>query len=272
MLWFPPFTRGSRHAARPAPLARWALLCAALLWFGLPQAAARELRLVYEEYPPYEYSEDGQAQGINVDIIREACKRLQLTPRFLSVPWMRALRMVRGGDADGIFSLFSTAERLQFLYFPSEPLSLERNVLVATADATPVIKRLDDLKGLRVGVVAGNSYGIDFDSSAWIARHPVTGSEGLLRKQAAGRTDVSVSNEWVARFLSQKLALEERLVFLDYTVSTEPLYVAFAKAKGEQSKALSESFARVLRQMRQEGVIDAIVAKHLASLNSPADG
>lgn len=257
--------RNARCADQPARLIRLLCLCSALLWCALSQAEPREVRLVYEEYPPYEYSVNGQAQGINVDILREACMRLGLAPRFVSVPWVRALRMAHDGDVDGIFSLFSTEDRLQFLYFPSEPLSLERNVLVATAGAVPVIERLDDLKGLRVGVVDGNSYGAEFDSSDWIAKQPVTGSEGLLRKQAAGRTDVSVSNEWVARYLVRKLALDDRLVFLDYTVSTEPLYVAFSKAKGEQSKVLSESFARVLKQMREEGVIDAIVARHLAN-------
>lgn len=228
------------------------------------------VHLVFEDYPPYEYVEGGQPVGVHVSILREAAARLGVPLRLESMPWLRAIHVAEQGDVDGIFSLFKTPDRSRFLVFPDHPLSMETNVLL-TSRARPVqVLSRDDLRGKSVGVVAGNAYGEWFDAADWIDRQPVTGSERLLLKQAYGRTDVSVSNARVARFLIERLRLQERILMLDFVVAEAPLWVGFSRAKGGRSERLAAQFSAALKAMQEEGQIDAILRQH--DLESAAAG
>jgi hypothetical protein len=86
-----------------------------------------------------------------------------------------------------------------------------------------------------------------------------------LLKQADARTDVSVSNVSVARFLIDRLQLQEQILVLDFVVSEEPLYVAFPRAKGEASQRLAKQFAATLRELQDEGRTEAILRQYGAS-------
>jgi polar amino acid transport system substrate-binding protein len=241
-----------RHAQRRVARALFALL--AMLGGGSTRAVEPPtLHLVFEDYPPYEFLDQGQPTGIHVSLLREVAERLNIRLRLESLPWLRAIDLAEHGEVDGIFSLFRTAERERFLVFPEQPLSLETNVLLTSARRPVAVARRDDLRGLSVGVVAGNAYGAWFDSADWIDRQPVTGSERLLLKQADARTDVSVSNVSVARFLIERLQLQEQILVLDFVISEEPLYVAFPRARGEASQRLASQFGAALRELREAG-------------------
>lgn len=244
-----------------------------LLWISATAelCAQPPLHFVFEDYPPYEYVEQGQVLGIHLSILREVAQRLQLEVRFEALPWLRALHMAEVGEVDGIFSLFQTEERDRFLLFPSQPLSMETNVLFTARQHPVLVRSPEDLRGKSVGVVAGNAYGEWFDSADWIDKQAVTGSERLLLKQADGRTDLSVSNAWVARFLIDKLQIQDRIRQLDFVVSEAPLYIGFPRAKGDQSERLARQFSETLQSMRAEGRIDAIIAEQRLDSPMPAE-
>lgn len=250
-----------RRLAAGAPAGAWRRMLAGLLsgLLALASAAgAAPLHLVFEDYPPYEYLDGGEPTGINVRILREVGERLGLALRLEPLPWMRAIHLAEHGEVDGIFSLFKNAERERFLVFPDVALSRETNVLLTSRLRPVAVASREDLRGKSVGVVAGNAYGSWFDAADWIDKHPVTGSERLLRKQADGRTDVSVSNAQVANFLIQRLQLQDQLIVLDFIVSDEPLYIAFPRARGAQSERLAQQFSATLQAMQEEGRIEAI--------------
>ena len=91
-------------------------------------AAEKKMLLVCEEYPPYQYSENGRVVGIHNDIVEEAAKNLGIKVEIILVPWPRALQMVKTGKADGIFSIFKTKEREEYLYFPKWGISKAKNI------------------------------------------------------------------------------------------------------------------------------------------------
>jgi len=192
---------------------------------------AEELLFVCELYPPYEYIDKGQIQGFEIEVIREACSRMHADPVFRVYPWSRALSMIRKGQADAIFSLFKNSERLRFLYYPAQNISYEHNIIIARQDFDVKISRVSDLKGLSVGVMSGYSYGKEFDSFDQMRKEVCQDPENLIDKLIAGRMDVAVINDFVFRDLRRNKKATAGLKIL-CTISTEPLYVAFSKAKG----------------------------------------
>jgi len=224
-------------------------------------AKAQKLTLVYESYPPYVYSEGGKLMGTDVDIIREACKRIGCNPEFLDRPWKRAVEEVKAGQADGIFSLFKTDERTAFLYFPSESLSFEKNIIIAKKGKGIKAGKIDDLKGKSIGVVVDYSYGDAFDGYKNIKREVCKSNEELLKKLDGERMDVAIINELVFNNLVKKMGMKGKMEII-YQQSDDPLFIAFSMAKGEKAKKLAADFSRVLAEMRKKGDLKKIISKY----------
>lgn len=237
------------------------IVLAALLLFPLT-ASAEKVIFVTEDYPPYVYEENGRATGFDSDTIREVCKRLGIEPKFRFLPWKRALSQVKRGTAHAIYSLMRTDERSEFLYYPSEILCVDKNVIFGRKGSGIKVLCLDDLKEITLGVVVEYSYGPTFDEFKGLTKEYCRNTEILLRKLNAKRMSVAIANEYVAKHLLKKMELKNRFEVL-FKVSEDPMYVAFSKALGQKGKDLSEKFSQVLEQLKREGVIQKNIDKYL---------
>ncbi len=236
--------------------------CFILFWLLLPVVAfAEEAVFVSEDYPPYEYTENGTVIGFDADIIREACSRIGIEAKFKQWPWKRAMAKVKDGSVDAIFSLFRTPEREAFLVFPSEPLSAEKNVVIVRKGSPLQLAKIDDLKGKQVGVVVEYSYGTEFDNYGGIEKEVCKSTENLLQKLDGKRMDIAVINEHVLRFLNRKLGFQNRFD-IKFVLNEDPMYVGFSKAKGARSQELAARLSNALKQMRLEGKIEEIMAAY----------
>ena len=59
--------------------------------------AQQTITVVFEEWPPYEYTQGNKVVGIDTEVLEEACRRIGVTPQFRSLPWARALKQVKVG-------------------------------------------------------------------------------------------------------------------------------------------------------------------------------
>ncbi len=235
----------------------WMIVCG----FSLT-AEAEKLVFVSNEFPPYTMSQEGQASGIHVDIIREFCTRNGIEPEIRIVPWARALMEVKEGDAIGIFPAVKTDERTGFLWYPSEPLGSDKNVIVMLKGTGENITTLDDLKQKTVGVVRGYSYSPEFDTHQGVKKDESVDDAMMLRKLAEGRTEFAVGEEGNLQFLSLHIGIELETALILFE---DPNYVAFSKASGKQGQALADTFAQTMRQFRKEGVIEHIIARYIGA-------
>lgn len=117
------------------------------LFFSPVGALAEKLVFVTTDWPPYIMSKDGKLTGLDTEIVLELCKRLGFEADIQKVPWKRALKYVKEGVADAIFTPRRTEERAEFLYYPSEPLHIERTAIFAEKGSGMNISRINDLKG-----------------------------------------------------------------------------------------------------------------------------
>jgi len=223
-------------------------------------ATAETLTFTFSDFPPFEYTEKDLFVGINTEIIKEACKRLHIKPVFIELPWKRALKNTKRGKADAVFSLFKNAERVKHYSFPEENLNTVRMVLVTNRESGVKINTLGDLRGKRVGIFLGSSYGAAFDNDKSIIKEAAPTNESLIRMQAAGRIDITVIDERVVKFWSKKIGMEDTFKILDFIVTENPTYVAFSKAKGNKNWAAM--FSGVLKEMKNDGFIEEINKKY----------
>ncbi len=184
---------------------------------------------VAEEYPPYEYLQDGKFAGLDIEMISRAAEKAGVKVRFEFFPWKRCLDMVTTGQADAIFSLSKTTERQGFLYFPDQYLGPEKNVILANPEFKGDVRKQADLKGLSVGVITEYAYGTEFDDDIAINKLPAQDMEELLRMLNGRRFPLCIANLPIAVYYLKKMGYKD-IRQLSWVVSDDPLYLGISKA------------------------------------------
>jgi polar amino acid transport system substrate-binding protein len=264
----PPGLRGSlRHGL---------LLFAACAVFVLLLAGAGRcapLVLVTLVSPPLEYEADGQAAGMNVEVVREALRRMGREASIRFVPWKRALEMVRTGSAQGIIDAGYSAERAAYLNYPAENIYLEEiYAFKRTGDAFTLDEDLGNAAIFHIGAGRGFFYGARMDKAlreGWFkdvtlvrnvdqglrmllaghldmllgVRVPVV--DELRRMGAAGSVDVVPMTETGEEYL------------LDFS----PTYLAFSRAA--TPPGLADEAGEALRSMKVDGTYERIRSRYL---------
>lgn len=223
----------------------------ALLAAGLPGSAAlaeaRKLAVVYTEWFPYTYTENGTAAGFEIETLREVLKGMGREAEFIEYPWKRCLSTLEEGQADALVSLLETPRREKFTIFPEEHISASRTVFFTAANNTVAFNGdFGDLKGRKIGVIMGFSYGEAFDRAGFLDKEPGVDVNILINRVVSGRNDLAAENEAVAKASATRLGVRDKLRFLEPPIHSQKLYVGFARARGhgrlaaEFSKALAK--------------------------------
>lgn len=226
----------------------------AVFMFLLPSRGLAEETLVvhFEEYPPYEFIEKGGVKGVNVALMREAFRRMGVTPSFVPMPWKRAVYELKNGNIFALASGFKTPEREVFAYYPSESLAMEEVVVVVPTVSGVTISSISDLYGLSVGVVREYAYGKDFDSRRGLKKIEAASNPQLLKMLMSQRMDVAIMNKRVANALAQKMNITGHIRFA-YSMNKEPLYLLFSRKRGDKARKLAQRFDAALKSMREDG-------------------
>lgn len=227
-----------------------------LLSFSSTGASADELIVAYAEWPPYIFIKDRKVDGILTDIVNEVCKRLRIAPRFRLLPWKRALMYMRKGKADALLAPIYTKKRAEFMYYPSEPVNMEKTVFLTWKGSGIKVNGLGDLKGKLIGVVRGYSHGSEFDNYPGLKKLPCNDGKQLVKVLAKKRIDIAVGETDALRFIAKQIGIPVEVI---YVLNETPGYITFSKkALGPKGKILAEKFSRTLRQLKKEGLIGKI--------------
>ena len=106
-----------------------------------------------DEYEPYTYiDENCELTGIDIDLAREACRRIGRRPEFMAVKWDSKKEALKNGEVDCIWSCLSMTGR-ENEYSWAGPYMNSRIVIVV--DRNSDIDTISDLKNKRVSVMTG---------------------------------------------------------------------------------------------------------------------
>jgi len=232
-----------------------------ILFFSPAIVPAEKLVISFAAWPPYTMIKDGQASGIDVETARELCGRLGIEPKFREFPWKRALKYMKTGKVDALLTPRRTREREEFIYYPSEPMRIEKAVLLARKGSGIKATGLEELRGKRVGVVRGYAYAPELDSNQEIERIVCNDDEQLVRILAKGRVPlIAGAEEGSMRYLCKQAGFEIEVVCV---LDGIPTYIGFSKkALGEKTRGLAEKFSKALRQLKEEGFIKKIESRY----------
>jgi len=228
---------------------------------GLICAQVIEISAVFPTWEPYGYVENGKAAGFEIEIFAAVMKNMGIKVEFLHQPWKRCLYSVKNGTADVVISTLKVNERTEYLYYPDEPISINRTALFTAIDKDIVFNgSLEGLKNFTIGVTNGFSYGPAFDSCDFLKKDASTETEAVVIKVLLGRNELGVGNVAVIKIIAKKNNASHKIRFLEPLLHSQKLYVGFSKAK--KHKHLTADFSIALSEFRKSTEYKNIMKKY----------
>ena len=215
-----------------------------------------------DNYPPFHYEDaNGQPTGIDVDLAREACRRLGYRPEFHQVVWENKDQELAAGNIDCLWGSFTMTGR-EDLYQWAGPYLYSRQMVLVRADSD--IATLADLAGKRVAVQATSKPETVFLERPEPERVPEVGEvycfstmEEVYSAIRKGFVDAIAGHEGAMRTFMEDSPGSWRI--LDQSLLVSALGVAFPKGTNE---SLSAQLTAVLQEMQKDGTTKAIVEKY----------
>jgi len=215
-------------------------------------------------YPPYEYSENGQMAGPNIEIVYEAFQRLGIDVEIKEYPWSRVLDMVKTGELDGVIDVFDLYNRREYIIYPEEPIGLTQQRLMSLKSSEITYSgQVESLSNHTIGIVQDYSYGKSFDDSIDAGLVNVEFSQKSadnFTKLFEGRVDLIIDDiAYSMNYLAEN-GLTNDIKVLHPSISSTYSYLGLSKTKGLFT--LREDIDSVLKEMKADGSFYDILNTH----------
>ncbi|WP_163832788.1 substrate-binding periplasmic protein [Spartinivicinus ruber] len=185
-------------------------------------------------YPPNEMVVDNVLTGFHIDLVEIIAKRLGYNCKFRSLPWKRALEMVKQGTAEAITYSVKNKVREKYLYF------LKGNILSTVENRFFILKKqlnsivysgeYRSLVPYRIGVLIAYSYESEFNKADYLKKIYVKKAESQLIKMLVNnRFDIAVGDFTRIKYLATQSGDINKIAFLEPPISKNDVYIAFSK-------------------------------------------
>lgn len=215
-----------------------------------------------DNYPPFHYEDaNGQPTGIDVDLAKEAFRRMGYQAVFVTIDWEDKQDLVERGEIDCIWGSFSIDGR-EDQYLWTEPYLYSRQVVAVRQDSD--IQTLADLAGKRVAVQSTTK-----PEELFLAH---TDPRIPRVAEVFSLQDRELIYPYLSKGYADALAAHETAILqcmsdysLDYRILDEPLLtvglgVAFART---DQRGLDKELSRTFEEMRADGSLEQIVGRYL---------
>lgn len=204
---------------------------------------------------------NGQPTGIDVDLAKEAFRRMGYQAVFVTIDWEDKKDLVERGEIDCIWGSFSIDGR-EDQYLWTEPYLYSRQVVAVRQDSD--IQTLADLAGKRVAVQSTTK-----PEELFLAH---TDPRIPRVAEVFSLQDRELIYPYLSKGYADALAAHETAILqcmsdysLDYRILDEPLLtvglgVAFART---DQRGLDKELSRTFEEMRADGSLEQIVGRYL---------
>ena len=247
-------------------LSRIFLLVVVIIVYCKPcLAEMNDIIVATEEWPPFRIA-DGtskkQYSGIDVDLLKEIAKRLNVTFKIKRYPWARCLDFMKSGKVDMITGLAYTSERAKYTLFSEIPYFKVFPAFYLQKGKGHLIKKYEDLYRFTVGYSIDSTYFEPFNSDARLKKHGISTERQLIKMLVHGHLDVIIGTSPNVEYDVAELELKDKVERAQYVPNKKTeLYIGVSK-KSAFSKRYDE-LNRILKGLVETGVVDKIAERYL---------
>ncbi len=216
-----------------------------LLLSAMAAAEPPPLRLTTEHSPPDIMLSDGEVVGISTDKIRDMMKRAGVRYDIDLLPWKRAYASALEQPDTCVYSTTRTPEREALFKWVGPTRELDW-VLYGRADRNFKFTKLEDARGLRIGVYLGDVRG-DYLKARGYITDPAQNDIANPTKMMADRIDLWATAERFAEATIASNGWSGKIVPV-LRFNRVRLYLACNKAVPDETvRLLNEAMARMVK-------------------------
>jgi arginine/lysine/histidine transporter system substrate-binding protein len=215
-----------------------------------------ELVMVTEAgFAPYEYYENGEIVGVDVDIAKEIAKELGKELVIKDVAFDSIINEVRTGKADfGAAGISYSEERSESVDF-SLNYVVSKNVVITKANSNITLNNIDGKKiAVQLGSI-GDTYATEnFKNSEIIRQKKYLAAAQDLKTD---KVDLIIMDELPAKEI---VNVNNDLKILDGFLTSDSYGMIVQKG----NKELLDTINKVINKLKDEGKIDEFILNHMA--------
>jgi cystine transport system substrate-binding protein len=216
------------------------------------------LRIALEgTYPPFNFRDPktGQLTGYDVDVARLVAARLGLKPEFVTTEWAAILAGLGAGKYDVIISQVNVTPKREQAFDFSVPYTYSTPQLIVRRNERIEYKKLEDLKGRKVGVGQGSVFEQQAKAVPGVEVKSYPAAPENLQDLAFGRIDAALNDSLMVGYLLKSSQLPIRAGARVGAV--ERTAVAFQKGNPKFHAAVDKALA----DLRTDGSLKAASMK-----------
>lgn len=221
-----------------------------------------KITVLTEEWPPYNFTEDGVLKGFSVEIVQHMIRDLNANAVIEVYPSMRASHMLGKEPRKMFISMFRTSEREE-VYNWIGPL-VDSSIYFFKKKGNPInISTMEDAK--KVNLIATRHAGLVFDALQAAGftnlESRSVDSKPIYKKLLMGRCDLGISDSsmGVRYVLSQLNYPPDALVQTKVKVVSSTLYIAASKDIPHQEIV---RWQKSLDKLKASGIYKQILDKY----------
>ena len=207
-------------------------------------------------YPPFNYMEDGEVVGFDVDTGTEIAKRLGVKLNYVTSDWDGLTEGLRNKRYDAILgSMAITDERLNVVNF-TIPYYYSGAQLFVNINSG--ITDVDQMSGKKIAVATGTNFVKDAeDLGAAVSYYQ--DDNATLMELIDGRVDGVITDRLVGLSAMKEIAGGENIILVGELLRLENMGIAINKDDTELLERVNE----ILKEMHEDGTFTKISEKWL---------
>ncbi|MBT4791257.1 MAG: transporter substrate-binding domain-containing protein [Halobacteriovoraceae bacterium] len=240
---------------------------------GFAQKKQLKLRVVGEEFAPFEFIKNGEVVGIDIDIAKYIFDQMNISVEFNILPWKRAWSSIVEGKAEAVLTTSRSKKREPYLWYPEENMWISNFVFFVHKDKQDIPfegYKTILVKKWKVGIIDGNSYHPSFwkafpyqngattfqgdhsKAKEHLQLHKTTMLNQNLKMLAKKRIDIFLSDKTFGNYSIKILKLKSEVTYYDKVVYSKPYPMAFSKkSKYPNLKKISLEFDFRLKKLKK---------------------
>lgn len=220
---------------------------------NINKADLSSLNYYTEQFPPYNYQENGSLKGITIDLLGQITAEMgaPVTQEQLHlVSWTEAYQTTLNTNNTVLFSTTRSAQREQSFKWAG-PISTDKYVFFARWNSPIFINNSEDLRNYRVGVITDDAAVQQLIDAGINASQLVydTNATNLIEKLSRGDIDLWCYPEMVGRQLSEQVTGNYYSFKVVYSFSNIQAYFAFNKQIPDSTV---QAFQKTLDSLKQQ--------------------
>ena len=213
-------------------------------------------------YPPFNFiDEDGEPAGIDVELAKEAGRRMGYEVEFKNINWPDKDALLERGELDCLWGSFSMRGRKD-LYNWAGPYLVSRQAVAVNKNSS--IHKLADLEGKFIAVQTTTK------PEEIFTQHKQSNIPQVKKLYSLSNRDLiyaMLGKGYVDAIAMHKSAIEQynKDVGTNYRILEEPILITglgVAFARNDQ-RGIDKELQKTLQQMRADGTTRKIVAKYM---------